>query len=76
MRLFLCSNFSSKKLQGPIPEAIGNLTQLNELYVLLSVFSSKFMLRWIYDLTTMGAVICMTITSLGFFRHLCLLSNT
>uniref|UniRef100_A0A0A9HH86 SYMRK n=1 Tax=Arundo donax TaxID=35708 RepID=A0A0A9HH86_ARUDO len=31
MSWYLCRNFSSKKLQGPFPAAIGNLTDLNEI---------------------------------------------
>jgi hypothetical protein len=37
-RLLFRRNFSSKKLQGPIPAEIANLTELNEMYISLSAF--------------------------------------
>ena len=44
MNWYLRRNFSSKNLQGQIPAAIGNLTDLTEMYVSLSDFRNKFML--------------------------------
>jgi hypothetical protein len=76
MSWHLFRNLSSKKLHGAIQEAIGNLTELNELYVSLPLLASRLSLDVGCDLTTAYAGICRTLTSLEPFPHLCLLSNT